>query len=226
MAFDRSAKSVNRLRRQLQRMSAGVGGFIFGDGLAYDPTTGDIAIDLATVSGLEFTSGELRIDLDATSGLALAAAGLSIDLRDTEPGLERSASGLGVLLATDPGLEFSTGLRVMLNGTTLTRGAAGLSVTAPDGVRTVTSIKTGNYVAVVGETVRFDPSGGTFNVTLPTAVGVAGRRVVTKNVTSDVTGITIDTTGGQTIDGAASTPSNTAFDARTFESDGANWMEV
>jgi len=46
-----------------------------------------------------------------------------------------------------------------------------------------------------------DATSGTFNITLPTAVGVAGKIFEVKN--SGAGTITVDTTSSQTIDGAA-----------------------
>jgi len=66
---------------------------------------------------------------------------------------------------------------------------------------------------------------GTFVVTLPTAVGKAGRTYKVKNSGSGV--ITMGSTSSQTIDGAAA--SNVVIyqnDCYFFESDNANWLIV
>jgi hypothetical protein len=81
---------------------------------------------------------------------------------------------------------------------------------------------TAAYPATYDETVPCDPTGGGFTVTLPTAVGFAGRRVVVKNVTSSTNTITI----GATIDGVASPTIAAAYGSMTVESDDANWMAV
>lgn len=66
-----------------------------------------------------------------------------------------------------------------------------------------------------------DCTSGTYNVTLPTAVGITGRAYVIKN--SGVGTITIDTTSSQTIDGAATQTLSTQYASFTIFSDGANW---
>ena len=68
-----------------------------------------------------------------------------------------------------------------------------------------------------------DCTSGTFTATLPTAVGVTGKEFMVKN--SGAGTITVATTGGQTIDGAATTTSGAGV-SRTFVSTGANWILV
>lgn len=66
---------------------------------------------------------------------------------------------------------------------------------------------------------------GTFNVTLLTAVGRAGRTVKVKQVGTGT--VTMASTSSQTIDGATATAVQIfPGDALTFESDGANWVIV
>lgn len=90
----------------------------------------------------------------------------------------------------------------------------------------VTAVKTGTYTAALGETVRADPSGGTFTITLPTVGSTHfGRQVKVKNQTSSTTTITIAADSGHTIDGASSVTIATARGSLTFEYDGAgDWM--
>lgn len=89
-----------------------------------------------------------------------------------------------------------------------------------------TAVKTANYNAVIWDLVRCDPSGGTFTVTLPTAVGKTNKRITIKNTTNNTTTITIATTGGQTIDGASMVSMTIAYQCVVVESDGANWMVI
>lgn len=103
-----------------------------------------------------------------------------------------------------------------------------LSGAAVDTIRRVplSPVKTADYTAVIGELVRCDPSGGGFEVTLPTAVGNDGMGITIKNVTDSTNAIALNTTSGQTIDGAASGVVTIA-EARgtlTVISDDANWM--
>lgn len=92
----------------------------------------------------------------------------------------------------------------------------------------LTDVKVANYTPAIDELVRLDPSGGAFTITLPTAVGVGALGITLKNVTNSVVAVTINTTSGQTYDGAASgsMTMTTAFQIQTFISDGANWMKA
>jgi hypothetical protein len=66
---------------------------------------------------------------------------------------------------------------------------------------------------------------GTFAVTLPTAVGIDGRQYNIKNSGTGV--ITINTTSGQTVDGAASgIITLVQYDSITVVSNGANWIII
>lgn len=64
----------------------------------------------------------------------------------------------------------------------------------------------------------------TFTVTLPTAVGVTGRRYQIKN--SGTGTITIACNGTQTIDGAATKSLATQYSSISVVSNGANWIIV
>ena len=67
--------------------------------------------------------------------------------------------------------------------------------------------------------------GGTssYQVTLPTAVGIAGRQYqIKKNSNSSYT-LTIGTTSSQTIDGVTSLVLTTQYNNIVVISDGANW---
>lgn len=88
----------------------------------------------------------------------------------------------------------------------------------------VTSIKVGAYPAVIDDFVRVNPTGGAFIVTLPTAIGVSGRQISVKNVSASANTVTVATSLGQTIDGAATFPITSAFAEVNLMSDGANWM--
>lgn len=88
--------------------------------------------------------------------------------------------------------------------------------------------KTANYTTGYNELVMCDSTGGAFTITLPTAVGNAGKRVWVKR-NGGLAAVTIATTGGQTI--GVNTPAwtlavNQAQDkviGLSVVSDGANW---
>lgn len=61
-------------------------------------------------------------------------------------------------------------------------------------------------------------------LTLPTAIGVTGKMYNIKSKTDDI--ITINTTGGQTIDGEPSDEINIKNTNKTIQSDGSNWIII
>lgn len=68
-------------------------------------------------------------------------------------------------------------------------------------------------------------SGGAVTRTLPTAVGIAGKRYTIKKIDTSSNLVVVQTTSSQTIDGFAP-PWNIRYqnEAITYESDGANWF--
>jgi len=78
-----------------------------GDGIAID-SSNNISVDIASSgSGLEFSSNKLKVNGNASQAI------------------EVGASGVGIKLATGSGLEFSSGLKVKTDGTTIQTNASG-----------------------------------------------------------------------------------------------------
>jgi hypothetical protein len=87
--------------------------------------------------------------------------------------------------------------------------------------------KTANYTLTASDgTVTGDTTGGGFTLTLPTAVGIAGRIYYVKNTGSPANNLTIATTGGQTIDGAATQVISATNASLSVQSNGSNWILV
>jgi len=84
--------------------------------------------------------------------------------------------------------------------------------------------KTGTYTATIND-YTINCTSGTFTVTLPTAVGCAGRLYVITNSGGGT--ITVGTTSSQTFANVVATPTTltmAAVGSRTVQSDGANWL--
>ena len=235
---DRNPNQDVRVRRNADNLAA-VLEFVGPDEVIGISAEGVLTLNLTTNGGLVNTSGTLGILLNPTNpGLALSAAGLaavvqgvlSIDgsgiLLNIGSGLANSGGSLVVELATDPGLEFNGGdLRVQLDGSSLTRGPSGLSVTNPTAALEVPATITTTATATMDAINRYDATGGTYTITLPSAVGFAGHRCEFKEFANDTTGVTLDGAGAQTIDGAATLSVGTVAREHTrLISDGANWM--
>lgn len=67
---------------------------------------------------------------------------------------------------------------------------------------------------------------GAFTLTLPTAVGFSGRAYDIKKIDSSGNVVTVATTGGETIDGAATLAIVGQNDSYTIVSDGTNWRII
>lgn len=87
--------------------------------------------------------------------------------------------------------------------------------------------KTANYTAVARDLIFLNPTGGAFDLTLPTAVGCAGKSIRAYMTAASANVVTLRTTSGQTISGSASgalTLGNAVtLEIGEFTSDGANW---
>jgi hypothetical protein len=85
---------------------------------------------------------------------------------------------------------------------------------------TVTTSDLGSVFAVTA-------TGGAVTITLPSAATAGdGAIVAVKKIDASANAVTIDTTGGQTIDGSASKSLSTQYGQRTVVSDGANWHAI
>lgn len=86
--------------------------------------------------------------------------------------------------------------------------------------------KTGAYTITDSDYyIAADASGGAFTLTLPTAVGRAGKTYVIKRINTGPD-VTLATTSSQTIDGSATKLLGTQWVSRTVFSDGSNWLLI
>ncbi|MDD5164823.1 MAG: hypothetical protein PHF10_01740 [Patescibacteria group bacterium] len=124
-----------------------------------------------------------------------------------------------------------SGPNVTINAT----GKVGIGTTAPNSTLHVNGsftraivTKTSTYTATASDDIILcDASGGGFVITLPTAVGIAGREYTIKKIDSSANQCGYTTTSGQTIDGVALTYQlGTQWQTRTMVSDGTNWIRL
>ena len=81
------------------------------------------------------------------------------------------------------------------------------------------------YSAGSGDLVIYVVPSGTFTVTLPLARDMQNKKVTVKRANNTTHTITIQGASGN-IDGAASVTLTTAYQARTFHSDGTNYWGI
>ena len=81
--------------------------------------------------------------------------------------------------------------------------------------------KTGNYTVQTGDYI-IDCTTNTFTITLPTAVGIQGKRYYVKNSGTGV--ITIACNGAETIDGETTRVLSVQYQCILLVSNGASWL--
>ena len=118
----------------------------------------------------------------------------------------------------------SNSVRLLVNST----GSVGIGTTSPNSILNVNGslstayvAKTANYTATISD-YAINCTANTFQITLPTAVGITGRNYIIKNSGTGV--ITVGTTSSQTIDGATTYSLGTQYKYVHVVSDGANWI--
>lgn len=84
--------------------------------------------------------------------------------------------------------------------------------------------KTASFTAAIADDVYSCNTGlGAITVTLPSAVGIAGKRFVFRKITSDFNVVTITAAGAENIDGSASTLLHTVYETVEIVSTGVVW---
>ena len=90
--------------------------------------------------------------------------------------------------------------------------------------QSVRSPTTAYTATLADETLLCNATGGAFSVSLPTSVGIKGKRYTVKKTDASANAVTVDPSGAQTIDGAATHGLPAQWDSVTIISDGANWL--
>jgi hypothetical protein len=97
----------------------------------------------------------------------------------------------------------------------VTIGGGGLNLTYAS--------KTANYT-VTSNDYTIDCTSGTFEVALPTSVGISGKMYNIKNSGTGV--ITVNPNGSETIDGGSTAVLSTQYECITVQSTGTNWVII
>lgn len=86
---------------------------------------------------------------------------------------------------------------------------------------------TADYTALDQDLVVLaNATSGVITVTLPTAKGREGRRIIVKKTDASGNAVTIDANGSETIDGATTVPLSSQYATREMVSDLTNWHVV
>jgi hypothetical protein len=92
------------------------------------------------------------------------------------------------------------------------------------GALSAQTTKTANYTATSTDYFIFcDATSGNITITLPTAVGLAGKVYVIKKIDASANTVTIDGAGSETLDGATTIVIGVQYTSYSIVSNNANW---
>ena len=125
-------------------------------------------------------------------------------------------------------------LFTLTGGITIKANKIGINTTGPKatldingGVAYRIETKTANYTLTSSDyTVLGDANAGAITLSLPTAVGIAGVVYVIKKVDPTANTVTINCSGAQTIDGAATSVISLQYGRITVQSNNATWLRI
>jgi hypothetical protein len=87
--------------------------------------------------------------------------------------------------------------------------------------------KTADYTVTASDyAILGDASSGAITITLPTAVGIAGRVYVVKKIDNSSNVVTVAASGSETIDGATTYTLSSQWKYVTIISNGSNWLVI
>lgn len=207
--------------------------------------TEDLTVSALTVGGTATFNGNVTLgnatadDITITGSLAATInikTNNSFDIGSASFGLASvylgAPSSRSTRLRANQSLSASHTLTLPDGGGTAnylmkTDGSGNLSFVQPH--LFVVQSKTTTYIALLtDDVVLCSTSGGAWTLTLPTAVGISGKKLKVKKTTADFTVLTIDGNGAETIAengaGTATTTIDTIGEELEIVSDGSNWV--
>jgi hypothetical protein len=105
-------------------------------------------------------------------------------------------------------------------------GGGGVSVNLQDSVQFISTTQAVGFLSAINTLILATAGAPGITLTLPSAVGVSGQTFRIKMIDTGAGGVTINTTGGQTIDGALTNVLTNRNQIVQLESDNANWRIV
>lgn len=119
-----------------------------------------------------------------------------------------------------------TSARSVIIGDQIANTSTNKTFTDLENTFTVTT-QSGNYAILTTDTTIFvNAASAPVTITLPTAVGVTGKKYNIKKIDSSANAVTINTTSSQTIDADTSVIINVQYTSMQVISDGSNWFVV
>ncbi len=169
-----------------------------------------IASQSVNIFEAQDSAGTVLASIDESGGFVFNENGLDADCRI-------EGNGDANLFYTDAGND-SVGIRTATPNSTLQISG---SISTPVSTKTTTYTLTETDNILLG-----DATSATFTITLPTAVGINGRRYTIKKTDSSINFVTVDGDGSETIDGDTSFDLELQDEVIEVVSNGNNWAII
>ena len=185
-----------------------------GTGLSVDVTAGSALIGMLVTVASSFTIGSLAAS--NTNHLYLLDDGTGTS------NTSGTAPAGSVKLGTA-----TTGVATVTSVDTAPGSGRQIKPVASTVVNRAISTKTTTYTLTANDSVILaDATGGAFSLNLPTAAGISGTVYTVKKIDSSANAVTIDPSGAETVDGAATLALSTQHQVYDLISDGTNWRQL
>lgn len=223
----------------LNALTSGTQNFGLGENSGQSITNGNYNIGIGINSNFAISSGIENIQIGRNGGSGVTTGSYNTFLGNlTNSGGTITTGQQNILIGYQLGSPSNGNGYVSIGNAIIATGATGINTTYAGSVGIImvpTSTfsvggsfgiayvaKTGNYTLTISDQT-VDNTTGSNTMTLPTAVGIAGRIYTIKNTGAGT--VTLATTSSQTIDGAA--PGTVAAGSViNLESNGANWIKL
>lgn len=188
-------------------------------------TAADISLSgLQTVDGVALAAGDrVLVKAQTTAsqnGIYVAAAGAWTRADDADTDAKVKA---GMLVPVEEGTRQRGTTWALTAPNPIAVGTTALTFEqggGPEGTR-LTAV--GITLNEADKVVLVDASAAPVTISLPTAASARNRQYTVKKVDSSANAVTVDPSGAETIDDAATLVISTQYTSRTFKSDGTEW---
>ena len=185
-----------------------------------------IASNTVLDGGTSTANGFDGIRVETTYSAVVGNVSTNTTTSNQRYGISIQGAGTGIIVIGNMVTGNATGGILLAAPDVVTRALNGGDTSGPlKVVPTAVVTATGNYGLLASDEVLLGNATTVgFNVTLPTAVGIKGRRFLVKKIDASANVVTVVTSGGQTIDGAANVALGAQWARVVVISDGANWI--
>lgn len=213
---------------RFHRGASGVLQFVTGSDVTAE---GSLSTTLNQISGRIENYATGSLPAAANAGRPLWDTSLSIPKWDTGAAIKDGVLADATQILTNKTINTANNTiksGVATSNQVLTADGAGNTAwQTPTTPNSALTTKTANFTLTGADTIVLgDATGGTFTLTLPTAVSASGKVYIMRKIDSSANAVSIATTSSQTIDGEAPTTLALQWEYIQVVSDGSNWQTV